>query len=380
MDKTSPKPPLVVSNVVFFVAINLLGFVVAPVYGFIVGFSGWAWLAAALIWIASGLSITVGYHRLWSHRAFRAAWPLRLALAFFGTFSIQNSILVWAARHRVHHRHVDDVDKDPHSILSGFWHAHMGWMTREWKTSEVHLEEVPDLQKDPIVMWQHKLYWPAVWMMNLGFPAALGWLAGDVIGMILLAGAFRLAISQHFTFFINSLAHTWGKRNYSLENTARDNGWIALMTWGEGYHNFHHAFQADYRNGLRWWQFDPSKWLITICAWLGMARDLKRTPAFKIQRARLQICFNELERHLSRSDAPPNWREIFERELQQFRETVSQWQAVQAERVQAGADAMRDRWRRIEFRTRYKELEYRMKMQARRLSELQRSLQPLAAA
>jgi stearoyl-CoA desaturase (delta-9 desaturase) len=379
MDKTSPKPPLVVSNVVFFVAINLLGFVVAPIYAYVVGFSGWAWLAAALIWIASGLSITVGYHRLWSHRAFRAAWPLRLLLAFFGTFSIQNSILVWAARHRVHHRHVDDVDKDPHSILSGFWHAHMGWMTRDWKTSEIHFEEVPDLEKDPIVMWQHRLYWPAVWILNLGFPAALGWVAGDVVGMILLAGAFRLAVSQHFTFFINSLAHTWGKRNYSLENTARDNGWIALMTWGEGYHNFHHAFQADYRNGLRWWQFDPSKWLIRACAWLGMARDLKCTPSFKIQRARLQIRFNELERHLSRPDAPPNWREAFEREVQQFRETVSQWQAVQAERVQAGAEAMRDRWRRIEFRTRYKELEYRMKMQARRLAELQRSLQPMPA-
>ncbi|HMA99212.1 MAG TPA: fatty acid desaturase, partial [Wenzhouxiangella sp.] len=315
MEKTNSKPPLVVSNVVFFVAVNLLGFVAAPIYGLVVGFSGWAWLAAALIWIASGLSITVGYHRLWSHRAFRAAWPLRLALAFFGTFSLQNSILVWAARHRVHHRHVDDVDKDPHSILSGFWHAHMGWMTRHWKTSDVNYAEVPDLEKDPIVMWQHKLYWPAVWVLNLGFPAALGWLAGDVIGMILLAGAFRLALSQHFTFFINSLAHTWGRRNYSLDNTARDNGWIALMTWGEGYHNFHHAFQADYRNGLRWWQFDPSKWLISFCAWLGMARDLKRTPAFKIHRARLQTRFNELEQYLSRPDASSTWRKVFEQEL-----------------------------------------------------------------
>ncbi|NDY95045.1 acyl-CoA desaturase [Wenzhouxiangella limi] len=376
---SNTKPPLVVSNVIFFVAVNLLGFVAAPIYGLTVGFSGWAWLAAAVIWIASGLSITVGYHRLWSHRTFRAAWPLRLALAVFGTFSLQNSILIWAARHRVHHRHVDDVERDPHSILSGFWHAHMGWMTRRWKTSEVNLDEVPDLQKDPIVMWQHKLYWPAVWILNIGVPAALGWLTGDVLGMILLAGAFRLAVSQHFTFFINSLAHTWGRRNYSLDNTARDNGWIALMTWGEGYHNFHHAFQADYRNGLRWWQFDPSKWLIAASAWLGLAADLKRTPWFKVQRARLQIRFRELEERLANADAAPTWREVFDRELHQFRDTVSQWQAVQAERVQVGADAVRDRWRRTEFRTRYKELEYRLKMQARRLAELQRSLQPAPA-
>ena len=353
--KGNKKPPLVVSNVVFFVAINLLGFVAAPIYGLTVGFTGLSWLAALVIWVASGLSITVGYHRLWSHRAFKAAWPLRLLLAFFGTFSLQNSILVWAARHRVHHRHVDDVDRDPHSILSGFWHAHIGWMTRHWKTSEVNFDEVPDLKKDRIVMWQHRLYWPAVWILNLGLPAMLGWMAGDVVGMVLLAGAFRLAVSQHFTFFINSLAHTWGQRNYSLDNTARDNGWIALLTWGEGYHNFHHAFQADYRNGLRWWQFDPSKWLIRTCAWLGMARDLRCTPAFKIHRARLQIHFRRLEEQLARPDAPPTWREVFERELQQFRETVTQWQAVQAERVHAGADAVRDRWRQTEFRTRYKE-------------------------
>ncbi len=372
---SEPKPPLVVSNVIFFVVVNLLGFVAAPLYGLAVGFSGWAWLAAAVIWIASGLSITVGYHRLWSHRTFRAAWPLRLALAFFGTFSLQNSILVWAARHRVHHRHVDDVERDPHSIKSGFWHAHIGWMTRHWKTSEINFDEVKDLENDPIVMWQHKLYWPAVWLLNLGVPAALGWLTGDVLGMILLAGAFRLAASQHFTFFINSLAHTWGRRGYSLDNTARDNGWIALMTWGEGYHNFHHAFQADYRNGLSWWHFDPSKWLIAACSWVGLARDLKRTARFKIQRARLQVRFQELEARLACPRMAMTWREVVEREVHQFRDTVSQWQAVQAERVQAGADAMRDRWRRTDFRTRYKELEYRLKMQGRRLAALQRSLQ-----
>ena len=372
---SEPKPPLVVSNVIFFVVVNLLGFVAAPLYGLAVGFSGWAWLAAAVIWIASGLSITVGYHRLWSHRTFRAAWPLRLALAFFGTFSLQNSILVWAARHRVHHRHVDDVERDPHSIKSGFWHAHIGWMTRHWKTSEINFDEVKDLENDPIVMWQHKLYWPAVWLLNVGVPAALGWLTGDVLGMILLAGAFRLAASQHFTFFINSLAHTWGRRGYSLDNTARDNGWIALMTWGEGYHNFHHAFQADYRNGLSWWHFDPSKWLIAACSWVGLARDLKRTARFKIQRARLQVRFQELEARLACPRMAMTWREVVEREVHQFRDTVSQWQAVQAERVQAGADAMRDRWRRTDFRTRYKELEYRLKMQGRRLAVLQRSLQ-----
>lgn len=366
------KPPLVVSNVIFFAAINIIGLVIAPIYAVLVGFSGWTWAFASTVWILSGLSITMGYHRLWSHRTYKAAWPLRLALAIFGTFSLQNSIYVWAARHRVHHRHVDDVDHDPHSIKSGFWHAHMGWMLRHWKTSEVDFSHAKDLENDAIVMWQHNHYWTLVWLFNLGIPVALGLLVGDVLGMVLLASAFRLAFSQHCTFFINSLAHTWGRRTYSDEDSSRDNGVIALLTWGEGYHNYHHTFQADYRNGLRWWQFDPGKWLISISAWFGLAHGLKRTPKFKIQRARLQMQFKQLEQRLAQSEAHANWRETLEAEYEQFKETVHQWQVVQTERVQAGADALRDRWYRTQFRTRYKELEYRMKMQAHRLSSLQR--------
>ncbi len=371
---TENKPPLVVSNVIFFIAINLLGFVAAPLWGLYHGFSGWSWLACGVLLVLSGLSITAGYHRLWSHRTYRAAWPLRVFLAVFGTFSLQNSILIWAARHRIHHRYVDDVERDPHSIKTGFWHAHIGWMVRPWPTSQVDFSQVRDLERDPVVMWQHRHYWSLVWLFNLGVPVALGFLAGDVVGMVLLAGAFRLAFSQHCTFFINSLAHTWGKRTYSDANTARDNGVIALLTWGEGYHNFHHAFQTDYRNGLRWWHFDPGKWLIAVCSWLGLASELKRTPKFKIQRARLQLQFRELRERLSTADeSAETWRQILDREYQQFKETVSQWQAVQAERVSAGTEILRNRWRRTDLRTRYKELEFRLKMQAQRLASLQQA-------
>jgi len=368
------KPPFVKSNVVFFLAVNLAGLVIAPVYAILVGFTPAAWVLTAFVLVLSGLSITAGYHRLWSHRSYCARWPLKAMLAFFGIFSLQNSILVWAARHRVHHRHVDEVDADPHSIKSGFWHAHIGWMLRQWPTSRVDFDEVRDLQRDPVVMWQHRNYWPMVWLLNLGVPVACGLVFGDVAGTVLLAGAFRLAFSQHCTFFINSLAHTWGLRNYCDDNTARDNGVIALLTWGEGYHNFHHAFQSDFRNGLNWWQFDPGKWLIAVCAVSGLAYELKRTPKFKIQRARLQLQFRQLQQRLGQADGSAlTWREALEREYQQFRETVSQWQAVQAERVAAGAEALRDRWHRIEFATRYKELEYRLKMQARRLTTLQQA-------
>lgn len=372
MDMSHTKPRLVTENVTFFVLIVLLGLVAAPLWWFFQGFSAWTWLAAGVFWVVSGLSITAGYHRLWSHRTYRAGKPLRVFFAIFGAQSLQNSILVWAARHRVHHRHVDDVERDPHSIRRGFWHAHMGWMLRHWPTSKIDYEVVRDLKRDPVVMWQHRWYWPLTWFMNLGLPLILGWLVGDIVGMVLLAGAFRLAFSQQCTFFINSLAHTLGRRHYSIDNSARDSGVVALLTWGEGYHNFHHAFQTDYRNGIRWWQFDPGKWLIRSAAWLGLAGGLRRTPAFKVRRARLQVEFRELQERLAGNPAAMNWADTLDREYRQFCETVAQWQAVQADRFAAGKAALRDRWCRTELATRYRELEYRLKMQARRLATLRR--------
>ncbi|NEZ05019.1 acyl-CoA desaturase [Wenzhouxiangella sp. XN201] len=365
------KPQLATPNVIYFAAVHVLALVVAPLWGILVGFSAWSWLAAGLIWLFSGLSITAGYHRLWSHRSYEAAWPLKLFFLIFGTFSLQNSVLVWCARHRVHHRFVDDVERDPHSIRTSFWHAHIGWMLRHWPSSEVDFEQVWDLERDPLVKWQHRHYWTLTWLLNLGVPVMLGLLVGDLVGMVLLAGAVRLVFSQHCTFFINSLAHSWGKRHYSNENSSRDNGWLALLTWGEGYHNFHHTFQADYRNGTRWWHFDPGKWLIAACSSVGLADRLKRTPTFKIRRARVQKQFRELESQLASSDAAESWAGTIEREYQQFMDTVSQWQAVQAERVQAGTAALREQWQKHAFRARFRELDQRLKVQARRLSSLQ---------
>lgn len=373
------KPRLIRSNAGFFALFNLLALTAVPLWGALHGFSAAVWIAFGVLWALNGLSITIGYHRLWSHRTFKARWPVRLLLAIFGGMAIQNSIYVWAARHRIHHRFVDDVDRDPHSIRRGFWHAHIGWMLRAWPSSEIDFSTVRDLEKDPIVMWQHRNYWALVWISNLGIPLALGWVAGDVIGMLLVAGVLRLVVSHHATFFINSLAHSWGRRPYSDENTAVDNGWVALLTWGEGYHNYHHAFQADYRNGIRWWQYDPSKWLINLMAWTGLAYARKRTPAFRVQRARLAAEFARLRRRAEEDGVRESWRELFEREYQQFRQTVSDWQAVQRRKVECGAGALRDRWQRTELRTSLKELEYRLKMQRQRLRALTEALAPETA-
>ncbi len=364
------KPPVEWENAIFFALTNAAAITLVPFWGVTQGYSGWAWLFFAVLLVLGGMSITVGYHRLWAHRTFKARAPVRLVLAIFGAMALQNSILNWAARHRVHHRFVDDVDRDPHSIKSGFWHAHIGWMLRAWPTTQADYSRVRDLEKDPIVNWQHRHYWTLVWVTNLGLPLVLGFVFGDLIGILLLAGVLRLVLSHHFTFFINSLAHMWGRRPYSEDSTAVDNGIVALLTWGEGYHNYHHAFQADYRNGVRWWHYDPSKWLINLFAWIGLAYDRRRTPNFKIQRARLQMELLRLSRMAEAGTAHETWREVLEREYQRLRDTVSQWQEVQARKVLAGKAVMNDRWLRTELRTSFKELEYRLKMQQRRLREL----------
>jgi len=374
--KTDPKPALLWGNTFFFALFNVLAVTAVPLWGLVHGYSGIAWIAFAVLLMLGGMSITTGYHRMWSHRTFKARWPVRLALALFGGMALQNSIYVWAARHRIHHRYVDDVERDPHSIKSGFWHAHIGWMLRAWPTSEIDFSQVRDLERDPIVMWQHRNYWTLVWTMNLGIPVALGWMTGDILGMLLLAGVLRLVVSHHFTFFINSLAHTWGKRPYSEENTAVDNGLIALVTWGEGYHNYHHAFQADYRNGIRWWQYDPSKWLINTLAWTGLVTERKRTPWFRIQRARLMLEFAKLKQRAEGEGVQESWRELFEREYQQFRDTIGEWQAIQMRKVENGAEVLRDRWHQTELRTSLKELEFRLKMQHKRLRALTTVIRP----
>jgi stearoyl-CoA desaturase (delta-9 desaturase) len=146
-----------------------------------------------------------------------------------------------------------------------------------------------DLQKDKIVMWQHNYYLPIVLIANFGITGLLGWLNGDILGMILIAGVARLVLVHHVTFFINSLAHIWGSRPYTDTNTARDNGIIALFTFGEGYHNYHHIFEADYRNGIRWWQYDPTKWLIKSLSWFGLTKNLRTTPEERIEKAKLEM-------------------------------------------------------------------------------------------
>ncbi|MDP5054231.1 MAG: fatty acid desaturase, partial [Congregibacter sp.] len=256
----TPKPPLLRVNAVIFIGFPILAAILVPLWGVYAGFTTTQWIWAVVFLYLNGLSITGGYHRLWSHKAYQAHWTVRLWFALWGAGALQNSILVWAADHRRHHRHVDDNEADPYSAGRGLWFSHMGWMLREYATNSEDFSNAQDLMRDPIVMWQHKHYVALTTFMNLGLPILLGLALGDVIGTVLLVGLLRLVVNHHVTFFINSLAHFWGTRPYTEENSARDNGFLAFLTYGEGYHNYHHIFQNDYRNGIYWWQFDPTKW------------------------------------------------------------------------------------------------------------------------
>ena len=338
---------------------------VVPWYGVVHGFSGWAWTFFGIFIVLNGIGIGSGYHRLWSHRTYDAHPILKWFLAIVGGMSLQNSIIVWSARHRVHHRDVDDNDKDPYSIGRGFWFAHIGWMLKDYPSGKIDYSVVRDLERDPIAAWQHRWYWTLVWTTNVALPMALGWMVGDFWGVFLLAGVLRLVVSHHVTFFINSLAHIWGSQPYTDENSARDNWVISLVTYGEGYHNYHHMFQQDYRNGVRWWQFDINKWFIASCAALGLASDLKRVPSFRILRARLNMEFKRARQRLEQAaDARP-WREMLESEYAEFMETVRKWQKLQLQKVQQGRKSLAKR-----LDTRYRELEFSLKMQRKRLALL----------
>lgn len=247
----------------------------------------WHWQTAVLglLWFAlCGIAITGGYHRLFSHPTYRAVWPLRLVYVLFGAASVQNSALKWSADHRVHHRRVDTED-DPYDIRRGFWWAHVGWVLAKEKRP-VDYSSVEDLQRDPFVRFQHRYYVPLAWLMGAIVPLALGLTWGDPIGALLVAGFLRIVLQWHATFSVNSFAHWMGRQPYGTDNTARDSWVTAIITLGEGYHNFHHRFQTDYRNGVRWFHLDPTKWFVWTMSKLGVTRNLRRVPREKILRAR----------------------------------------------------------------------------------------------
>ncbi|MBB5350183.1 stearoyl-CoA desaturase (delta-9 desaturase) [Haloferula luteola] len=284
-------------NTIFLLAISLLALVAAPIHLFRHGLDWFIGGLFAFYVIATGMSITLGYHRLFSHLSFKAKWPVRLFTLVFGACAFENSALNWASDHRRHHKHTDH-DDDPYNIQQGFLWAHIGWILFK-VLPEPPLDNVADLRRDRLVMLQHRTDKLIAVGVGLILPAALGYWWNGTEGALagfLIVGALRVFVVQQCTFFINSLCHTIGRQPYSSTCSARDSTLMAFLTFGEGYHNFHHRFQHDYRNGVKAWAFDPTKWATWCLAKVGLVSGLRRVPEHQILLAEM----DEARKHVGR--------------------------------------------------------------------------------
>nr|BAJ04704.1 delta9-fatty acid desaturase [Gelatoporia subvermispora] len=250
-------------------------------------------LFSVFYYYVTGLGITAGYHRLWAHRSYNASKPLQYFLAMAGAGAVEGSIKWWSRGHRAHHRYTD-TDLDPYNAHRGLWWSHIGWMLVKPRRKP-GVADISDLSKNDVVRWQHRWYIQLILICGFLIPTfvcGLGW--GDWMGGYVFAGAGRLCFVHHSTFCVNSLAHWLGEAPFDDKHTPRDHLVTALVTIGEGYHNFHHQFPMDYRNAIKWYQYDPTKWFIWVCQQLGLASHLKVFPDNEVRKGQLTMQLKRL--------------------------------------------------------------------------------------
>lgn len=253
-----------------------------------------ALILAIIGYYGSNIAVGIGLHRLWSHNSYKVHPFVETILAIVSAATLQGPILAWASDHHRHHTFTDK-ERDPHSPkrfsnpVLGFLWSHIGWMLFE-KTPK-HIEKITlvKLGRNKIVKWQLDYYWWIAIIMNTLVPMFIGYCIEpswqSVFTAYLFIGLGR-ALQQECTFFVNSACHFWGRRPYA-KGTARDIWWLAMVLLGENWHNFHHAFPSDYRNGHKWYHFDVHKWIIAGLEKIGLAHNLDRTEKIRIA-ARVQ--------------------------------------------------------------------------------------------
>jgi stearoyl-CoA desaturase (delta-9 desaturase) len=255
-----------------------LGALLAPFY------FTWSGLVVFLVlYVVTGLGITLGYHRLLTHRSFHTNRFVEYLLTLCGVLANEGGPLRWAATHRRHHTHSDEGD-DPHSPKHGFWWSHFGWWMHNdpvERRPDQGLHNVKDLAK----LWGHRFFQRFHWLFPIllaGVLYGLGELWGGVGLSWVVWGIFARSVwVYHTTWLVNSATHVWGYRNFETKDDSKNLWWVAALTFGEGWHNNHHAHQRSARHGLRWWEFDITYMVIRAMAWVGLARDVHVAPTPK---------------------------------------------------------------------------------------------------
>ncbi|OUC11859.1 MAG: acyl-CoA desaturase [Alkalinema sp. CACIAM 70d] len=269
-----PEHPLKLDRraVVFFAAIHGVA-LLAP------WFFTWQALGVLIFlhWFLGSIGICLGYHRLLSHRSFQVPQWLEYLIGFIGALALQGGPIFWVSGHRLHHAFTEDEVKDPYSARRGFWWSHMLWILYprpEFFENRQYERFAPDLARDRFYCWLDRYY------ILFQIPLAIGlyWLGG---WPFVIYGVFVRAVCLwHSTWFINSVTHCWGYRTFNTADNSRNLWWAAILTYGEGWHNNHHAYPNVAKAGWRWWEIDPTWWVIQVLRMLGLAQKVVMPPVY----------------------------------------------------------------------------------------------------
>lgn len=285
-------------NIVFLTLSPLLAIAGTLVYSLYYGIH-WPEIIIFMVFyvLTAGMGISAGYHRHFAHKSYDCHWSLELFYLLSGAAALQNSLLRWARDHRIHHQHIDK-EEDPYNITKGGFYAHIGWIFFK-SAHDDDFSSVPDLLANKLVVWQHRYYLPIAIVVGFGLPTLIGACFGRPMAGFLWGGLLRTVIVHHLTFFINSLAHMVGKRPFTEAFSARDSWWLAFLTYGEGFHNFHHRFASDYRNGYRWYHWDPTKWWVKTMSWMGLVHRITRYTKEQLLKAKTDTIMARGHRDIS---------------------------------------------------------------------------------
>lgn len=247
----------------------------------------WTALAVSLLlwWISGSLGVGMGFHRLLTHRGYKTPKLFEYFMTFCGTLALEGGPINWVVTHRIHHAHTD-IAGDPHTPRDGGWWAHMGWILRG--TSQQHDESVmrryaPDLMRDPVHVWLNRLYYAPLIVSGVAALLLGGW------SVLMWSVFLRVTVGLHATWLVNSATHLWGKRRFATRDDSTNSWWVALLTFGEGWHNNHHAHPRAARHGLMWYEVDVNWYGIRVLKMLGLAKSIRLVGKEQIAAARSEL-------------------------------------------------------------------------------------------